>query len=210
MSLRNGQTSPLSESGTRHSTSRLTCLTAFDSRKKPAVRNSQRRNNSEQIGRARIKNGYAVYFLQRQAPGAQVAGPCVSSAPGELTCLVPRSHRNAGLQTLLHAAVREDDPQTSDAKWARGSRSQTHRRAAKGGFTQGDVKVRRPRPDRTLLFPRCSEKLWLFESPKTNSDPDSGTGPTPPVTVLRVKPIAGAYSREHCPRVYAICRPELG
>ena len=71
---------------------------------------------------------------------------------GRLTCLVPRSHRNAGLQPLLHAAVREDDPQTSDAKWARGSRSQTHRRAAKGGFTQGDVKVRRPRPDRTLLF----------------------------------------------------------
>ena len=152
MSLRNGQTSPLSESGTRHSTSRLTCLTAFDSRKNPAVRNSQRRNNSEQIGRARIKNGYAVYFLQRQAPGAQVAGPCVSSAPGELTCLVPRSHRNAGLQPLLHAAVREDDPQTSDAKWARGSRSQTHRRAAKGGFTQDDGKVeRRLVPDRRPL-----------------------------------------------------------
>ncbi len=52
--------------------------------------------------------------------------------------------------------------------------------------------------------------VFHFESPKTNSDPDSGTGPTPPVTVLRVKPIAGAYSREHCPRVYAICRPELG
>ena len=148
------------------------------------------------------------------------------------------SHWNAGLQPLLHAhVVQEDealdrqsessarstlcssrntraalsrDPQTRDAKWARGSRSQTHRRAAKGGFTQGDVKVRRPRPDRTLLFPRCSEKLWLFESPKTNSDPDSGTGPTPPVPVLRVKPIAGEYSREHCPRVYAICRPELG
>ncbi len=35
-------------------------------------------------------------------------------------CLVPRSHRNAGLQLLLHAhAVREDDPQTRDAKWAR-------------------------------------------------------------------------------------------
>ena len=127
-----------------------------------------------------------------------------------IKCLVPRSHRNAGLQPLLHAAVREDDPQTSDAKWARGSRSQTHRRAAKGGFTQGDVKVRRPRPDRTLLFLCCSEKLCPFESPKTNSDPDSGTGPTPPVTVLRVKPIAGECSREHCPRVYAICRPELG
>jgi len=50
------------------------------------------------------------------------------------------------------------DPQTSDAKWARGSRSQTHRRAAKGGFTQGDVKVRRPRPDRTLLFLRLFSK----------------------------------------------------
>ena len=41
---------------------------------------------------------------------------------------------------------------TRYAKWAGGSRSQTHRRAAKGGFTQDDVKVRRPRPDRTLLF----------------------------------------------------------
>jgi len=41
------------------------------------------------------------------------------------------------------------DPQTRDAKWARGSRSQTHRRAAKGGFTQDDVKVeRRLVPDR--------------------------------------------------------------
>jgi len=53
-------------------------------------------------------------------------------------------------------------PQTRDAKWARGSRSQTHRRAAKGGFTQttvrwseGLVPDRRPPP----LFLRCSEKL---------------------------------------------------
>ena len=97
------------------------------------------------------------------------------------------THWNAGLQPLLHAhVVQEDealerqsegsarstlcssrntraallcDPQTRDAKWARGSRSQTHRRAAKGGFTQDDVKVRRPRPDRTLLFLCCSEKL---------------------------------------------------
>ena len=29
---------------------------------------------------------------------------------GRLTCLVPRSHRNAGLQPLLHAhVIREDD-----------------------------------------------------------------------------------------------------
>jgi len=91
------------------------------------------------------------------------------------------SHWNAGLQPVLHAhVVQEDealerqsessarstlcssrntraallcDPQTRNAKWARGSRSQTHRRAAKGGFTQGDVKVRRPRPDRTSPVP---------------------------------------------------------
>ena len=35
------------------------------------------------------------------------------------------------------------DPQTRAAKWARGSRSQTHRRAAKGGFTQDNGKVER-------------------------------------------------------------------
>ena len=28
--------------------------------------------------------------------------------------------------------------------------------------------------------------------------------------LLKQMPVAGAYSREHCPRVYAICRPELG
>ena len=53
---------------------------------------SQCRNSDEQIGRTcEYKHAVAVYFLQRKAPGAQVAGPCVSSAPGELTCLVPRS-----------------------------------------------------------------------------------------------------------------------
>ena len=31
-----------------------------------------------------------------------------------------------------------------------------------------------------------------------------------PVCRLEQMPIAGAHSREHCPRVYAICRPELG
>ena len=100
------------------------------------------------------------------------------------------SHWNAGLQPVLHAhVVQEDealdrqsessapstlcssrntraalscDPQTRDTKWARGSRSQTHRRAAKGGFTQttvrwseGLVPDRRPPP----LFLCCSEKL---------------------------------------------------
>ena len=107
-----------------------------------------------------------------------------------ITCLDPRSHRNAGLQPLLHAhVVQEDealerqsegsarstlcssrntraallcDPQTRDAKWARGSRSQTHRRAAKGGFTQttvrwseGLVPDRRPPPLFLLRSSSC-------------------------------------------------------
>ena len=68
---------------------------------------------------------------------------------------LPCSSRNTRAALLC-------DPQTRDAKWARGSRSQTHRRAAKGGFTQttvrwseGLVPDRRPPP----LFLRCSEKL---------------------------------------------------
>ena len=37
------------------------------------------------------------------------------------------------------------------AKWAGGSRSQTHRRAAKGGFTQDDRNVRGLAPTHTIL-----------------------------------------------------------
>ncbi len=37
------------------------------------------------------------------------------------------------------------------AKWAGGSRSQTHRRAAKGGFNQGDGYVRGLAPTHTIL-----------------------------------------------------------
>ena len=48
------------------------------------------------------------------------------------------------------------DPQTRDAKWARGSRSQTHRRAAKGGFTQTTV-----RWSEGLVPDRCPPPLFL-------------------------------------------------
>jgi len=107
---------------------------------------------------------------------------------GRLTCLVPRSHRNAGLQPLLHAhVIREDDAperqsqssarsalpdavqehvalcairsETRSGKWARGSRSQTHRRAAKGGFTQDDGKVERRAGPRS---PTASFVPFLF------------------------------------------------
>ena len=146
------------------------------------------------------KTGTPSIFLQRQAPGAQVAGPCVSSAPGELTCLVPRSHRNAGLQPLLHAAVREDDPQTSDAKWARGSRSQTHRRAAKGGFTQDDGNVRGLAPTHTILsFFGSLSLLTRAAAERPNPillynwvlDTDTGTGPIPSITVSGVNAYSG-------------------
>jgi hypothetical protein len=69
-------------------------------------------------------------------------------------CLDPRMHRNARACGLARSAARDGAREhaalgairsgTRNAKWAGGSRSQTHRRAAKGGFTQDDVKVRRP------------------------------------------------------------------
>ena len=42
-------------------------------------------------------------------------------------------------------------PEVRYAKWAGGSRSQTHRRAAKGGFTQDDGNVRGLAPTHTIL-----------------------------------------------------------
>jgi hypothetical protein len=69
---------------------------------------------------------------------------------GRRTCLRPKEARKRkNLQFALHAhacslrctlgAIRSG---TRYAKWAGGSRSQTHRRAAMGGFTQDDGYVR--------------------------------------------------------------------
>ncbi len=74
------------------------------------------------------------------------------------------------LVTVLHqwgdgSACRASDAIRSGiryAKWAGGSRSQTHRRAAMGGFTQDDGYV-----------------------------PDTGTGPIPSITVSRVNAYSG-------------------
>ncbi len=112
-----------------------------------------------------------LFFAEKSA--WKRSRPCVSLAPGELTYLDPRSHRNARACSFAARLTRSDDllqqgtrelcaltrsvqqgaePRalsvirygTRYEKWAGGSRSQTHRRAAKGGFTQDDVKVRRP------------------------------------------------------------------
>ena len=119
---------------------------------------------------------------------AQSAGP---ARPVFCVLSQGASHWNAGLQPLLHAHVVQEDEAlerqsessarstallqqehescasrairrqvTRSGQW--GSRSQTHRRAAKGGFTQTTVRWSEGLvPDRCPppLFLRCSEKL---------------------------------------------------
>ena len=83
------------------------------------------------------------------------------------------------------------------AKWAGGSRSQTHRRAAKGGFTQDDRNVRGLAPTHTILsffgcFSRAAAERpnpillynWVL-------DTDTGTGPIPSITVTGVNAYSG-------------------
>ena len=83
------------------------------------------------------------------------------------------------------------------AKWAGGSRSQTHRRAAKGGFTQDDRNVRGLAPTHTILsffgrFARAAAERpnpillynWVL-------DTDTGTGPIPSITVSGVNAYSG-------------------
>jgi hypothetical protein len=81
-------------------------------------------------------------------------------------CLEPREERKRkNLQFALHAhacslrctlgAIRSG---TRYAKWAGGSRSQTHRRAAMGGFTQDDGYVRGVAPTHD-----CSSRSLLHE-----------------------------------------------
>ena len=82
------------------------------------------------------------------------------------------------------------------AKWAGGSRSQTHRRAAKGGFTQDDGYVQGVAPDalrstgsdpsRTLF-----QQLISFSHYNSVLDTDTGTGPIPSITVSGVNAYSG-------------------
>ena len=83
------------------------------------------------------------------------------------------------------------------AKWAGGSRSQTHRRAAKGGFTQDDRNVRGLAPTHTILSFFGSLLLSLFQQLISFShynsvlDTDTGTGPIPSITVSGVNAYSG-------------------
>jgi hypothetical protein len=79
------------------------------------------------------------------------------------------------------------------AKWAGGSRSQTHRRAAKGGFTQDDGYVRGLAPMHDRSFRSLLHELVTNSFSHYNSvlDADTGTGPIPPIKVSRVNAYSG-------------------
>ena len=66
---------------------------------------SQCRNSDEKIGRNCIKYkcDVAVYFCRECAEERNQSVRELNA--GLITCLVPRSHRNAGLQPSLHAHV---------------------------------------------------------------------------------------------------------
>jgi hypothetical protein len=88
-------------------------------------------------------------------------------------------------------------PEVRYAKWAGGSRSQTHRRAAKGGFTQDDGYVQGVAPDahdpllvRILLACTLSQ-LISFSHYNSVLDTDTGTGPIPSITVSGVNAYSG-------------------
>ena len=108
-------------------------------------------------------------------------------------CLAPRG------QEAHNGAIRSG---TRYAKWAGGSRSQTHRRAAIGGFTQGDGYVRGVAPtlDRSSGSFSTSSSRLFGQTPilpyNRVLDTVTGTGPIPPVTVSRVNAYSwGALAR---------------
>jgi len=132
---------------------------------------SQCRNSDEQIGRTCSNTSTpSLSIFAEQSVRELIAGRVTCLNPKEpptgtqacSPCCTPTWSRRMRHWSARARARRDPRyaPQTRDAKWARGSRSQTHRRAAKGGFTQttvrwseGLVPDRRPPP---LFFRRSS------------------------------------------------------
>ena len=106
---------------------------------------------------------------------------------------------------VLHQWGRQNVCRASDAirsgtryaKWAGGSRSQTHRRAAMGGFTQDDGYVRGVAPTHDCSFGSFLRAPSTADRPNPILlynwvlDTDTGTGPIPPITVSRVNAYSG-------------------
>jgi hypothetical protein len=106
--------------------------------------------------------------------GGERSRPCAVGRSMTLgTCLAPREARKRkNLQFALHAhacslrctlgAIRSG---TRYAKWAGGSRSQTHRRAAMGcGFTQDDSYVRGVAPTHDCSSRSLLHELWIGQT----------------------------------------------
>ena len=117
---------------------------------------------------------------------------------GFITCLNQGTKNAAACRYAARSgAIR---PEVRYAKWAGGSRSQTHRRAAKGGFTQDDRNVRGLAPTHTILSFFGSLSLLARAAAEWPNpillynwvlDTDTGTGPIPSITVSGVNAYSG-------------------
>ena len=122
--------------------------------------------------------------------GTKNAVACSYAARSGAIRPVPMGRRNA---CRASDAIRSG---SRYAKGAGGSRSQTHRRAAKGGFTQDDGYVRGLPPTHTIFSfgSSCCTRFCVaratLRSYKSVLDTDTGTGPIPSITVSGVN----AYS----------------
>ena len=110
------------------------------------ARRSRRRSWYVRRDEKAVPGGLPV--LSQGATGTQACSSCCTPTWSRRmrhwsarACGLARSAARDGARE--HAALGAIRSGTRNAKWARGSRSQTHRRAAKGGFTQDDGKVER-------------------------------------------------------------------
>ena len=148
-------------------------------------------------------------FLQRKAQGAQQSSVRELSA-GRLTCLVPRSHRNARACSFAARLTRSSAIRRQETRSGQGALARRH---TDGPLRAALLKTTLRCDGLDPIATFCSDSFRCSKSSDCSWVLKLGPWylvPILPVTVLRVKPIAGEYSREHCPRVYAICRPELG
>ena len=161
-----------------------------------------------------------------RARGTQVDScPCVNEAQAQ-TCLAPRPlHPGSGRSTPCRAPAlcqRRRPWQGRGSEARRGPHSQTHRRAAMGGFvtTRRRQAVAGPLAQPPLLLASFLQLLLQLLKPSRSYNLKLGLradhvrrhGQPCSVLlscVLSNAHIAGSCSQERAPRVSAICRSEL-
>ena len=110
------------------------------------------------------------------------------------------SYNRLNARHVIHSGMRF-------AKWAGGSRSQTHRRAATVGFTQDNGYVRGVAADtqRGILLRPCRASCPCSRlSSRTQLSLQLSPWYQYRYLCLEQMPAAGSCSREHCLRVYTI------